>query len=190
MSGERSPQDRTENITYQGKIVEVVEYDVEVAPGKVKTFEKARRAPGTRLIIPTESGILLTKEYRHELGDYDYRLPGGKVFDSLSEYNDFLSSGQDIRIPATAKAKAEAREEAGVITDDIKHIHTSVCGATVEWDLHYFVVGQYERAEQELEDGEDAEVIEVSEYDAQAMCMDGRVSEERSALVLLRYLNK
>ncbi len=185
---EHMPSVNKERITHQGQIVEVVQCDVEVAPGKIKTFEKARRAPGTRLIIPTETGILLTKEFRHEIGGYDYRLPGGKVFDSLKEYNGFLSSGQDILGPATAKAKAEAREEAGVITEDLRHFHTSKCGATVEWDLFYFVVDQHQRTDQALEEGEDAEVVEVSREEAKRMCLDGRMDEERSALVLLRYL--
>jgi len=32
--------------------------------------------------------ILLSREYRSELDRYDYRLPGGKVFDTLAEYHD------------------------------------------------------------------------------------------------------
>jgi hypothetical protein len=179
-----------ETITHQGKIVEVVQFEVEVEPGKFKTFEKARRAPGTRLIIPTTIGVLLTKEYRHETNGYDYRLPGGKVFDTLDEYNAFLATGDDILVPATAKAKAEAKEEAGVVTDDLKHFHTSVCGATVDWDLYYFVVGDHTREDQATEQGEDIEVMEVDRQEAEAMCLDGRISEERSALVLLRYLKE
>ena len=179
-----------ETITHQGKHLEVVQFEVEVAPGKIQTFEKARRAPGTRLIIPTTIGLLLTKEFRHELKGYDYRLPGSKVFDSLDEYNAFLASSADILVPATAKAKAEAKEEAGVVTDDLEHFHTSHCGATVEWDLLYFIVGQHERTDQALELGENIEIVEVTTADAEMMCMDGRISEERSALVLLRYLNQ
>lgn len=55
--------------------------------GDKKTlFEKARRAPGVRLIIVKEDKILLTREYRDEIKSFDYRLPGGKVFDKLSDY--------------------------------------------------------------------------------------------------------
>lgn len=82
--------------------MEVVEFPLMM----VKTFEKARRAPGTRLIIPVgEDSILLTKEYRQEVDGYDFRLPGGKVFDSLEEYNSFLQSDEDIIVPATKKQK-------------------------------------------------------------------------------------
>ena len=53
---------------------------------KKMTFEKARRAPGVRLLIIKKNKILITKEYRDEIGEFDYRLPGGKVFDKLEEY--------------------------------------------------------------------------------------------------------
>jgi len=57
---------------------------------KTWTLEFARRSPGTRLIIEKGDKIILSREFRHELGSYDYRLPGGKVYDSLDEYNKAL----------------------------------------------------------------------------------------------------
>lgn len=174
-----------EVITHQGRIVEVVQF----SPNDKQTFEKARRAPGTRLIIPTGSKeILLTKEHRHEIGGYDFRLPGGKVFDSLTKYNDFLQSGADILGPAAEKAKQEAHEEVGIEVKKLSHFHTSVLGSTMEWDLYYFVIESFEEISQALEDGEDIEVVKCSYDEAKKMCLDGRISEERSALTLLRYL--
>src|SRR3989344_3156812 len=143
-----------EKVTYQGKIIEVVEKEVE-QDGKIQTFEFARRSPGTRLIIPKGDKIILSKEFRHELGKYDYRLPGGKVFDSLSEYNKALEQNVDISESAKNAAIKEAREEAGVEVKDIYFFHKSVCGATVMWDLFYFVVNDFDQVSQELEAGED-----------------------------------
>ncbi len=177
----------SETVTYQGKIVEVVEF---ASSDGEKTFEKARRAPGIRLIIPIGTDeILLTHEHRQEVGGYDFRLPGGKVFDTLGEYNDFLRSGTDVLIPAIAKAEEEARQEAGITVQTLSHFHTSTLGATMEWDLYYFVAENHVEGSQELEDGEEIEVVKVSRDEAHDMCLDGRVSEERSALVLLRYLS-
>ena len=175
-----------ETITHQGRIVEIVEFPS--VDGK-RFFEKARRAPGTRLIIPIgEDSILLTKEYRQEVDGYDFRLPGGKVFDSLEEYNAFLESGKDIMEPATKKAKEEAKQEVGLDVKALEHIYTSILGATMQWDLLYFVIKESKRGDQELEHGEEIEVVEVTRDEAVEMCLDGRISEERSALVLLRYL--
>src|SRR3989344_3426866 len=83
----------SEKIVYQGKMIEIVQETVEVdGKEKVYVYEKGRRAPGVRLIIETpEGGFLISKEERPGVG-LDYRLPGGKVFDSLVEYNEFLSN--------------------------------------------------------------------------------------------------
>lgn len=184
---ERARTAGADKIVFQGRIIEVVNRPV-IENGQERMYELARRAPGVRVIIPVDGGILLTKEFRHEHGDTDYRLPGGKVFDSLDEYNHFLDSGEDIMPIATKKAKAEAKEEAGAVVDSLTHFATSHCGATVDWDLHYFVAGSASVEEQALEAGEEIEPIVVSVDGARAMALDGRMSEERSALILLRYL--
>lgn len=179
-----------EKIAYQGRIIEIVNQDM-TDGAKTITFEWARRAPGVRLIIVDEDKqtVLLTKEHRYELGVDDFRLPGGKVFDSLDEYNTFLKTGNDIIKPAQKKAVAEAEEEVGVTVESVSHFHTSVCGATVQWDLLYFVSTEWAPAEQKLELGENIEVVELSFSDALDAALNGQMSEERSALVLLRYLS-
>jgi len=175
-------------IKHQGKIIEVVHEDVEIN-GKKKTFEFARRSPGVRLIIPHKNGFLISKEYRHELKDYDYRLPGGKVFDSLKEYNQSLKAKTDIVKSAEQTARREAREEVGIDVKKLSFLHKSICGATVIWDLFYFKVIEFEQKDQKLEEGEDITVEWVSAETAKEMCLDGRIREERSAPIFLRYLN-
>ena len=54
-----------EIILGEGKILELVAFEVEVN-GKIKTFERARRPPGVRVIITKDETILLTREYRRE----------------------------------------------------------------------------------------------------------------------------
>lgn len=179
-----------EETVFQGKMIEVI-HQVMSDGDKSITFEWARRAPGIRLILVNraEETVLLTKEHRYEMQGYDYRLPGGKVFDTLQEYEQFLKSGSDIVVPAAEKARAEAEEEAGVKLDSVTHFHTSKCGATVEWDLLYFVSDNWQKTTQRLETGEDITTVEVSFEDARQMALSGSMSEERSALVLLRYLS-
>lgn len=183
-----------ETITYQGKIIEVVEY----SPDGARTFEKARRAPGTRTIVIHEHKILLTREYRHELDSYDYRLPGGKVFDTLAQYNEFLNTNpthEQTLAAARAGAIREIKEEAGIelIVDQLSHFYTSICGATVQWDLYYFVanITNKQIGTQALEDGED---ITLAWYDfakARELALDpAKMSEDRSVAVLLRWLEQ
>ncbi len=94
-------KDGPEKVVYKGRILEIVEQPMRLGDKKM-TFEMARRAPGVRLIIADTSRqkILLTKEYRYEFEDYDYRLPGGKVVDTLEEFN---SLGDELLAGAALK---------------------------------------------------------------------------------------
>ena len=177
-----------EKIKYQGKIIEVVEKDVKHGE-RVVMYEIARRSPGVRIIVVKGDTILLTKEHRHEVGGYDMRLPGGKVYDTLSEYNTALESGVDVGEAAKRAAIKEAFEEAGIGVKEAVFFHKSVCGATVLWDLYYFVAEDFVETEQHLEEDEEISIEFVSKEKVKQMCLDGTISEERSALVLLRYLN-
>lgn len=156
-------------------------------------WEKVARAPGVRLILDDQKAgkILLTREFRRELGDYDYRLPGGKVFDSLAELQAYTESGQDIIEAAVKKAIQEAREETGYKIIDPELVAKSTLGATVEWDLYVFAVTNFQRHEegQALEEGEDIETDRWFTYqEAREMILIGKMQEERIALALLRYL--
>lgn len=170
---------------YQGNLFQILRNE--------KGWEKAVRAPGVRLILDDrEAGkILLTREFRAELNDYDFRLPGGKVFDSLAEYNDFSESGGDIDKRAIEKVVAEAREETGYDIANPELIAKSVLGATVEWDLFVFAVTDFSKraSGQELEEGEEIETdLWFSYEEVKQMILNGSMREERIALVLFRYL--
>lgn len=179
----------TETIHARGKLFELVH----VAQPDGRIFEVARRAPGVRLIIAdaTHKKVLLQREFRQELNGYDFRLPGGKVFDSLAEYELFRTGGEDIMSIAAAKAKAEAREEAGIDVSDVRFFKKSTLGATAEWDLLVFEATRWHehRAGQALEAGEYIDSIGWYDFgEAEAMILRGELQEERIALVLLQWL--
>ena len=96
----------SERVVYSGKIFEVIQKPVRIA-GKEIMFEKVRRSPGVRLLIINQNKILITKEYREEHGNFDYRLPGGKVFDSLQKYLSFVQEKRDILTAAMNAAQKE-----------------------------------------------------------------------------------
>ena len=123
-------------VTYNGRIIQVVEKETETSSGKIKVFERARRAPGVRLLIENEKKeLLLNKEFRYELWEYDWRLPGGKVFDDLVSYVSFLDTWKDMLEAVKDAAKREWKEEAGVEAKIIEYYSKEICGATMEWDL-------------------------------------------------------
>lgn len=172
-----------DEILYRGKLFQVISrskessFMTEDADGKsheVKkklTFELVRRPPGIRAIIVKDGRLLLNKEYRYELEDWDYRLPGGKVFDSIEEFEHAggacEESGSEyaggvgrkgeneedgeagkaddlIREAAYAKLAEEILEEADINVEEFRLFGISRCGLTVEWDLYYFVVDKFE----------------------------------------------
>lgn len=176
-----------EEIVYKGKIFDVVHQSMEMN-GKEVVFEIARRSPGVRLIIIKGDNILLTKEFRAELNVYDYRLPGGKVFDMMDEYRE--KNREDILRFAIEAAKRECREETGLIVKNINHLMTTHAGATVEWDLFYFIVDEFEDSAngQELEIGEAITTEWKTFEEIREMCKEGEIHEDRTLGVLLRFL--
>ncbi len=178
-----------EKIVYEGKIFEVVKQPMK-ADEKIIEFETARRSPGVRLIITKENKILLTKEFRTELNDYDYRLPGGKVFDQLTEYRAALQQNKPLLEHAQKAAIKECLEETGLVVQNIKHFHTSHAGATVVWDLFYFVIDDFveNKTGQVLEHGEVIYPEWKTIAEVKALCLVNKISEDRSVGVLFKFL--
>lgn len=177
-------------ITYRGKMFEVVTW--EGKPG-VK-FEAVVRAPGVRLLIETEKegkkALLMTREIRREAGGIDYRLPGGKVFDTLDELDSHRNSKDDILPIVENTARKEGKEEAGISGGEYTPLGVSRAGASVEWDLYYFKVTNAEIGEQELEEQEqgDIETVILSAKEVFENLSKREIKEGRSADILWQWL--
>ncbi len=177
---------------YQGNNFQIVHKRM-LVDGKEKVFEEAHRAPGTRSIILSEDRkkILLTKEHRHQLGKVDIRLPGGKVFDSLAQYLEFMSTGVDIIPIAEMGARNEVLEETGYVVDEIKFLERTKCGGMTEWDLFYFLVTKAHLANegQKLGAGEEITTEWVDVDEVIRLCLNGEIKEDRSTAVLIRFIH-
>ncbi|HSX01490.1 MAG TPA: hypothetical protein VLF67_04595 [Candidatus Saccharimonas sp.] len=179
----------TETIAFAGRIGEVVH--TTQPDGRV--FEQYRRAPGTRLIFVSPEGkILFNQEFRRESGAVDLRLPGGKVCDTLEAYNELRGSGRDITAAAKTAAVQEARQEAGLAVEpaDLELVTKANAGATVEWDLYYFLVRHYQTHNEgrEVVEDEGADIkghVWLTPADIQQAVAAGQMEEWRSVGVLL-----
>lgn len=185
--------DKKSDIKYKGKMFEVVTF----SPKEGVVFETAVRAPGVRLLIEELQdgvvGILMTRELRHgrDGSTWDYRLPGGKVFDSLEEFNNAKENNLDIALCASNQAKVEARQEVGVIDGDFSPIAIAKAGGSVEWDLYYFLVKNPVLGEQNLTDEEKIDNIEVVFLTSKEIfekLKNKEINEGRSADVIWRWL--
>lgn len=175
-----------EEIVFQGKIIEVAQQTVKI-DNKELLREIARRSPWVRLIICNGDKILLTKEFRRDRNGRDYRLPWGKVFDTLKEYNQHK---YDIKKYSLLAVKREAEEEAWLIPLDPSLWYISKVWSTIERDLHYYVVHKFVQHPkwQHVEAGENITVEWKTKQEIKNIVKIWWMQEDRSVGVLLRYL--
>lgn len=182
---------------HRGKLIRVATQKVRFSNGIEKTFEFAERSPGVRTLVTDGDKILLTKEWRSETSSWDYRLPGGKMFDSLDEY---LAVKDQPDFDVQAKAAEAARKELGeeallhLSPEAFSPLHLSVCGATVVWDLHYYLAHvtqadiDAQPASVETEEGEHTRPEWFTNEQVKELCLKGAIQEDRTTAVLLRYI--
>lgn len=150
-----------------------------------------RRPPGIRaLIVNRKNQILLSKEFRYELNSWDYRLPGGKVFDSLNEYKIALNNNTVMENVLKTVPK-EVLEEVGLIISNPKLLKISLDGAGVIWDLYYFEIKEYMKSETGAQLEEDEIINGYMWYNFDEiikMCKNEEIHEDRTVGVLLSYI--
>ncbi len=181
-------------ILSEGTLGAIVGFPVLVDSGnghKEKMFERFVRPPGTRIIALKDNKIFLQKEYRLESANgFDWRLPGGKVVDSFSEYKEFIGKEIPNNIILEAGRK-ELREEAKLDTEDLKIFKKSICGASVEWDLYYILAENITLFKHSHDEGE--EIIDGKWFsfdEILTMCKNGEIDEDRTVSALYQFINK
>ncbi|MFD3442744.1 NUDIX hydrolase [Streptomyces sp. NPDC058685] len=171
-----------ESRVFSGKLGEVVH--VPQPDGRV--FERFRRPPGVRMVIIADGRMLLTEEYRDETGGVDLRLPGGKVFDDYESFASARAAGSMTKAAEEAVLR-ESQEEVGLLVDSPELITVAQAGATVEWDLYYYLVEHFTEAADgaQPEAGEQIAPVWLTPQEVLNAIQRGRMSEWRSVGVLL-----
>ncbi|GLY50178.1 NUDIX domain-containing protein [Lentzea sp. NBRC 102530] len=164
---------------------------------QVVVFEMAVRPPGVRVIVVdrTEQLVYLTREMRTETNGWDWRVPGGKVYNKIEPYlplyleHDDSGRAEALTEKVLDSAVQEAGEELGAVLSNPVLLGRSPCGATVHWDL-YFVLADLQslRQSNNPEAGEVIEVRPVRWTEALDLVDSGEIQEERSAMWLRRTL--
>ena len=179
MSNSESSAERS---VFSGKLGEVVQT---VQPdGRV--FERFRRPPGVRIVIVSGGNVLLTEEYRRETGDVDLRLPGGKVFDDKDSFVEAQRIGL-LNEAVEEAVRREALEEVGILVTQSELLTVAQAGATVEWDLYYFLVRDFAKAPGGPRPEKDEDIIPrwLEPEEIITAIRNGQMSEWRSVGVLL-----
>lgn len=167
------------------------EFQIDGKPKVVKR-NMVRRPPGIRALIVDDENmkILLSHEFRYELNGWDYRLPGGKVFDSLEDYKKSIKENTVLEHVEKTVPK-EVMEEIGLIVKNQKLLKVSHDGAGVIWNLYYYEITDYEISKDgpKLEEDEVIEGFVWKDYDEIIdLCIQSEIHEERTVGVLLPYV--
>ena len=182
------------HIKYQGRISAIVEEQVTLPNGASATFEFAERPPGVRILAFQGDAILLTREWREEIGGTDLRLPGGKVFDRYADFAPWRNDPQGQEQCARLAAVKELAEETTVSAEagTFKLFAQSECGATVRWRLYYYTVELAARLPlPDRVETDEGELISPEWRSAPSLlegCLNGEIKEQRSVAVILRWL--
>jgi 8-oxo-dGTP pyrophosphatase MutT (NUDIX family) len=181
-------------IISRGRIGALVHYPVLEDQGRgyiEKIFEKFVRAPGTRIIALKDNKIYLQHEARLEAtGDFDWRLPGGKVLDKFSEFEQYISKSIPDKVVKQAALK-ELQEEAGLTTKNLEIFTKKICGTTVEWDLYYLIAKGVKEHGLDY-DNQEGEEVKASNWftfkEVREMCEQGAIAEGISAAALIQFI--
>jgi ADP-ribose diphosphatase len=160
---------------FRGRNFAVRQEEVRLPGGEVEVHEHVWRTDGTRIIALDESRrVLLTHEYRHELTDWDWRIPGGKI------------DGDETPEEAAAR---EFREEAGYEARQLHFLWTTTPDSTVRYQRFFFLATGLTEVGANRDAGEKLTVHWLSLDDACSKALNGEIKEEISALALLRLRN-
>ncbi len=180
---------------YRSRLFVIENYDVLFSDGVIKNFQRVERSPGVRTMITCGEEILVTREWREEIGGWDYRLPGGKMFETIASYKQFLQEHGETLLPTRAQETAarEVQEETGItlFPSDLSMAQLSKCGSVISWDLYYFQVEIQKQDVAPSVTSSESEIVEnvwVSRDDALKLCLQGVVSEDRTSSFLLKFL--
>lgn len=96
-----------------------------------------------------------------------------------------------MKVKHKKKAQAEAKEEAGITATDWKLLGISKAGASVEWDLYYFLATGVEVGKRDLEESEKGDfkdTVIISPSELFTLLTEGKVQEGRTAAYLWAWL--
>lgn len=173
---------------------QLVEYSKKSEKGNYY-IEVISRPPGVRLLIIDNNKILLTKEFRFEINDWDYRLPGGRVFDTINPYLEIKENEIELNKAIEKAVLREAEEEAGILPLNFELINIDRLGASLFWDLYFYKISSFEVVGQTtIKEGNDVGEIIYPEWftfaEVKGLCLNDKISETRASGFLLKYILK
>ncbi|MEK6970081.1 MAG: NUDIX hydrolase [archaeon] len=157
---------------FKGKFFRVEQASAVFPSGKKTIFERAIRPPSVVIFaFDSQKRILLTHEYRQKSGEYDWRVPGGRV---------------DKEKNTRVAAQRELREETGYRAKKMKRYIEKDRLGILDWKLVAFLATDLEYAPLEKDEDEDISVHPKSLSIAYQMVLSGKIKNDFIATSILK----
>jgi len=182
-------------IEFRSSSLNIMNHKIMFSDGSFKIVQSAEQSPEIRTLVIHRGKFLLSRELREETVSWEFSLPGGMIFDDISKYSDFLEHHPEraaIALEARKTATKKLCNEMGMPMTkvDMQLSSISQCDGTVKRDLYYFCVDIQEGVPSlspvMTQGGAIVEYVWVDPQQVLAMCVEGKVPEERTSNFLLR----
>lgn len=158
---------------FKGRIMNLRVDEVELLNGEKTTREVCEHCDGVGVLPITDEGnVILVSQFRYPFMREVIEVPAGKV----DEGEAHLDCG--VR---------ELSEETGYTADEMKYLgYAYVSPGCMTERLHLYIARGLHKGEAHPDEGEFLDVFEVPLADALKMCEDGRITDGKTVILLLR----
>ena len=164
----------SQKTVYEGKILKVKQYQVELENGKITQRDVIRHNGAVALVAVKDNGnILFVKQFRFPVAKEILEIPAGKI---------------DLGETIENCASRELEEETGYTSDNIIKIGQMypTCAYSDEV-IHIFLAENLKKTKQNLDDDEFLSIIEIPLEKVLDMIVNGEVSDAKTQLAILLY---
>ena len=157
-------------VAWSGKHFQVLRTPVRYPDGSLRTHEQVQAPDVVRVYGVADGCVLLTNEYRADVGRRVIRVPAGRI-----------ESGET---PEAAAAR-EFQEEAGYTAGKLELLRTTTPVLKFRHQAWHYLATDISRTGQDLGFGEDIEVVATPLDEIEELVFGEAVPEDSIALTLL-----
>lgn len=159
---------------FEGRFLKVRRDTVSLPDGKQATREFIRHPGAVAVLALSDAGeLVLERQYRYPAGQTFIEIPAGKI---------------DPQEAPADTAKRELWEETGFIAAQWRYLGKAYpCIGYADEVIHYYLATGLTQTPRQLDEGEFLEVLLLPATEAQAMSLDGRITDSKT-LVGLHWL--
>ena len=162
------------NVIFQGNIIDMEKYDIEL-PNKKKATREVIRHPGAVgiIVIDDENKIWLVEQYRFPISNTLLEIPAGKI--------DKDESPEET-------AKRELQEETGIISEDLISLGKIYTTAGFSDEVIYlYLAKNITISAQNLDEDEFLDIIKIDYNDFKNKILSNEITDSKTLAAFARY---